>query len=161
MRRTSLSRLIRLATLPVALAGTAACARSGTSTGLPGVFGGVDFTTLAGQWEGTFEGPVETGQIYLRINALSRDEATAQLAVQPKGALAPHGRNDVPVSRSGNQITLRLDNYKDPVCDCNVTTIFTGQVQGDQISGTFTTSGEKNASQRGTWQVHRSSASGQ
>lgn len=158
MRRTTLSRLIRLVALPASL-GIAACATNSSSTGLPGVFGGVDFTAISGPWEGTYEGPVESGRVFLKINGVSRDEATAQFALQPKGALAPRGQNNVPVGRSGSNITLRLDNWEDPLCRCTVSSVFTGAVQGDQITGTFTTTGDAKASQRGTWRAQRSTAS--
>jgi hypothetical protein len=48
-----------------------------------------------------------------------------------------------------------LEPYVAPDCDCTVTTIFTGRVAGDRISGTFTSRAGGRVRAEGLWEMKR------
>lgn len=55
-----------------------------------------------------------------------------------------------------NRIRGNLEYYRDPVCDCLLSTVFTGRLDGDTITGTFVTHGVNDGHHyRGTWKVRR------
>ena len=48
-----------------------------------------------------------------------------------------------------------LEPYVAPDCDCTVTTIFTGRVAGDRITGSFTTRAGGRVRAEGLWEMKR------
>jgi hypothetical protein len=52
-----------------------------------------------------------------------------------------------------------MEPYRDPACDCLLSTTFTGRRRGDVIEGTFVANpGPKHPVQTGTWSVSRQRA---
>ncbi|MFN2566944.1 MAG: hypothetical protein ABR499_18250 [Gemmatimonadaceae bacterium] len=56
---------------------------------------------------------------------------------------------------AAGQVSGMLEPYVAPDCQCQVTTSFTGTVQGDVIEGTFVTRGAAGLEQSGRWRVSR------
>jgi hypothetical protein len=48
-----------------------------------------------------------------------------------------------------------LEPYVDPDCDCTVTTTFTGRVEGDRITGDFSTRAAGRVRAEGSWEMKR------
>ena len=134
-----------------------------------------DRASLAGKWSGEYNSP-STGRSGSIVFNLSRtgDSANGDVVMVPRGygkALVPYERSGVNVQAGGptaQVLTIRmvrvaggtvtgvLDAYRDPECDCPVETTFTGQLNGDTITGTFTTRGSPSSTQQtGTWRVKR------
>ena len=96
----------------------------------------------------------------------------------PKGrssAMEPADRQASPSTsapRGGQPLSIRfivvedgvvsgtLEPYKDPDCDCLLSTTFTGRVHGDVIQGSFVShGGPGRVAQDGRWKVTRKSGS--
>jgi hypothetical protein len=132
-----------------------------------------ELSALAGRWEGEYDSPAtgRLGSIVFDLTA-GEDHAHGDVLMIPSGSTTPYGR----VPRTGGEpaspgptsqlLTIRfvkaeagkvsgtLDPYWDPSCSCEVTTTFVGEVRGDAISGTF--SSTRNAGRVfGTWKVTR------
>jgi hypothetical protein len=57
---------------------------------------------------------------------------------------------------SGGKVHGAIDPYRDPDCNCMLTTAFDGERNGDRIEGTFTTSGpDAHSRTSGQWRVDR------
>lgn len=60
------------------------------------------------------------------------------------------------VEVNDNRIRGNLEYYRDPACNCLLSTVFTGRLNGDTITGTFVTHGVNDGHHyRGTWKVRR------
>ncbi|HSJ15441.1 MAG TPA: hypothetical protein VK939_13550 [Longimicrobiales bacterium] len=144
----------------------------GMSTRVP-LYG--DVSRLTGEWRGqyTSDESGRAGSIAFRLEA-GRDTARGDVLMfvprapneapsfQPAGQPAPLPPDARPlrirfVQVDADRVRGRLDPYPDPACGCMVETIFEGRLQGDVITGTFTTRHlERDRVQRGRWHVHRS-----
>lgn len=144
-----------------------------TVTGDPG-----DRASLAGKWSGEYNSPAtgRSGSIVFNLSP-SGDAASGDVVMIPAGqgkALVAYGNaantaggvTQSPATSqvltiklvrvSGDAVSGVLDAYRDPQCDCPVVTTFTGNVKGDTIEGTFSTSGSPtNTPQTGNWRVKR------
>jgi hypothetical protein len=151
-----------------------ACASNPTPVTVTG--DAADRASLAGKWSGEYNSPVtgRSGSIVFNLSS-SGDAANGDVVMIPNGygkALVRYERltmtntmQNAGVSQvltirlvriSGDRVSGVLDVYRDPQCDCPVETTFAGRLDGDEISGTFTTRGSQAAGpQSGTWRVKR------
>lgn len=111
-----------------------------------------EMAKVAGEWEGTYEGK-ESGRSGTAKFSLQLGRHTAEGNVYMGG--------DTPlkiqfVQVEGGQIQGTIAPYTDPNCQCEVETSFLGTLDGDTISGMFSTKiGATGQIQTGTWQVTR------
>ena len=149
----------------------AAC--GGPSTPVPVAGTGTDLQSLAGEWTGEYSS-TETGRsgsIVFRLTA-GTDSATGDVMMSPQGARAPRGGPGAATTPAGvrapNVLTIRfvkidggrvsgrLDPYVEPECACTLLTVFTGELKGDTLSGSYTSSLQTTGrEQHGRWQVTR------
>jgi hypothetical protein len=116
-----------------------------------------DLNPLVGEWRGSYSSPVtgRTGTIAFTLRA-GEGAASGNVVMIPKAdsLLTPEEReavSDVSSSRrsvlkihfvrkEGGSLSGTLDPYRDPDCDCSVTTTFQGVFRDARtIDGTFTT----------------------
>ena len=160
----------------LALALSPACSSTPAAVPVEGAAG--DLSALTGHWEGEYESPA-TGRLGSIVFDLTAGEGHAHgdVLMIPRGSTKPYG----PAPREGTQspspgatsqlLTIRfvkaeagkvsgtLDPYWDPDCNCEVMTTFVGEVHGDTVAGTFSSS--RNAGRVfGTWKVSRKKAAG-
>jgi hypothetical protein len=136
-------------------------------------------SALVGKWAGDYSSPDtgRTGTIVFELAAGSSD-AHGDVIMWPKGSQKP-----LTPSKSGNlteeqlrtmpqvlrinfvratagQISGTMDPYTDPDCQCDVLTTFAGALQGDVISGTFSSerTDHPGKSVSGVWKVTRQKA---
>jgi hypothetical protein len=128
----------------------AACGGGQTQVEMKG--GDTDLAKLAGEWEGTYTG-IESGREGPVSFSLELGRHTADGTVL-LGGETPLKIQFVAVE--GGQLNGKIDPYTDPNCSCEVQTEFVGALDGDTITGTFTTvlSGV-DAEQHGQWSVTR------
>jgi hypothetical protein len=160
----------RSASLAAALL-VAACASNPTPVPVRG--SPEDLAVLRGEWQGEYLGTQSgrTGSISFSMTS-NADIAYGEVLMIPRGWDHPVNREDprlrggVPsapetltisfVTVAGQQLSGRLDPYRDPACDCRASTVFVGRVRGDTLEGRFTTRFESGLSTRtGTWRVVR------
>ncbi len=131
-----------------------------------------EIAALAGEWGGDYSGAQSgrSGTISLRITA-GGDTAYGDVLMVTNGGQRPvaaHGeREHLAHARSAEvlriafvrvaegRVTGVLEPYVAPDCQCQVTTSFSGTVQGNVIEGTFTTRGSGILEQSGRWRVSR------
>ena len=132
-----------------------------------------DVAPLVGRWEGEYNSP-STGRSGSIVFTLAHvgDAARGDVVMID----AASGRALEPFDRAGMNVqpgvrsqvlTIRvvrvgdgtvsgvLDPYRDPACNCPVQTTFTGRLEGDTITGRFTTTGSPVTVQSGSWRVKR------
>ncbi|HEU4697839.1 MAG TPA: hypothetical protein VFS40_01525 [Gemmatimonadales bacterium] len=130
---------------------------------------------LAGRWEGEYHGD-ETGRSGSIVFTLAAGSDTAAgdvlmiprstgVPLRPAERANPQQRDDPAapevltirfVRVSGGEIRGELLPYRAPDCECTLETVFTGALQGDRITGTFTTYGAPGARPTGgRWEVKR------
>jgi hypothetical protein len=138
-----------------------------------------DLNALAGSWSGDyFSGSTgRTGSIRFNLDA-EEGAVSGTVLMFPKGrsnAMEPANRQGSAsenAPRGGQPLSIRfivvedgvvsgtLEPYKDPDCDCFLSTTFTGRVHGDVIQGTFVShGGPGRVTQDGRWKVTRKSGS--
>jgi hypothetical protein len=138
-----------------------------------------DLNAMAGNWSGDyFSGDTgRTGSIRLALDA-EQGAVSGTVLMFPRGrssALEPANRQASPSTsapRGGQPLSIRfiviedgmvsgtLEPYRDPDCDCLLSTTFTGRVHGDVIQGTFVShGGPGRVTQDGRWKVTRKSGS--
>jgi hypothetical protein len=130
-----------------------------------------DVPRLAGSWRGEYwSGDTgRSGLIRFELDAADggargdvlmlpaghREEGRAALEQTPLGA----GRlaiRFVTVDAATETVSGTLEPYRDPQCDCVVSTTFVGRVSRDRIEGTFVTQGgEGRPARLGNWRVTR------
>ena len=131
-----------------------------------------DAATLAGQWVGQYNS-VMTGRSGSIVFTLAAGADTAQGDVLMVPAVEnryngsaipdPEFHSTVPqvlriklVRVFGQQVAGQLAPYTDPECQCTVTTIFSGRLEGDVIDGRFFTYHQGgNVAVEGFWRVTR------
>lgn len=157
----------------VGLAAAALWACSGTQTPVPVSGSEADLAQLAGEWVGEYSS-VETGRngsIVFHLIAgtdsahgdvlMSAGMMRAQPSMPQTGQ--PGGPMPVPqaiaisfVRIAGGRVSGRLAPYTDPDCQCPMSTVFEGRLNGNVLEGTYTSRREGNASElRGRWRVTR------
>jgi hypothetical protein len=130
-----------------------------------------DTTPLVGTWTGSYASPStgRSGSIVFTLGAAGQSargdvvmtDATSGKVFEPVDRASANvqmaGQSQVltiQLVRVGDgTVTGTLDPYRDPGCNCPVETTFTGRLNGDTITGTFTTKGADIPTQSGTWQV--------
>lgn len=138
-----------------------------------------DLNALAGDWSGDyFSGATgRNGALRFTLNA-EQGALYGTVLMFPQGrssALEPANRQASPSTsapRGGQPLSIRLimiedgmvsgtlEPYKDPDCDCFLSTTFTGRVRGDTIQGSFVShGGPGHGTQDGRWKVTRKPAS--
>ncbi len=132
-----------------------------------------DVAALEGQWAGqyhSYDSPSRSGTIYFRLDA-GQDTARGDVLMRvggretvdaiphpdPWATVAPDKILTVTFVRAaGTTVFGRMDPYPDPVCGCELSTVFTGRITEDHIEGTYT-SEHVNGGDRSTgrWRVIR------
>lgn len=130
--------------------GLAACGGSQKQVEMKG--GDTDLAKLAGDWEGTYTG-IESGRQGPVSFSLQLGRHTAD------GTVLMGGETPLEISFvavEGGELSGKIAPYTDPNCSCEVQTEFVGALDGDTITGTFTTkvSGTE-TEQHGNWSVTR------
>jgi len=118
-----------------------------------------DLSVLVGKWGGEYSSKDtgRTGSIVFELKSGGETTAHGDVLMWPKGSKAPmqapasgelseEQLRTMPqvlnidfVGSSGGKIKGQMVPYMDPDCQCDVQTTFTGTVQGDTISGTYST----------------------
>ena len=126
-----------------------------------------DIATLAGRWVGQYHSDAtgREGSIVFTLRP-GQDTARGDVVMIPATrANAPSLAGDPGSSQlltiafvqvRAGVVSGQLDPYHDPECGCLVTTVFTGNIKGDALQGTFRTyhqAGERPV--EGTWRVER------
>jgi hypothetical protein len=135
-----------------------------------------DIASLAGRWEGTYEGRESgrSGNIVFIVKA-GKDTAYGDVLMFAESAgriqrvIAADVSTGEHVHHSPSSDLLRvsfvsvhdgtvegaLEPYIAPDCNCTVTTIFRGAVEGNSIRGEYLTTGHYGVRQTGKWSVKR------
>lgn len=125
---------------------------------------------LEGEWVGEYWSldTGRSGSILFRLEA-GRDTAMGDVLMLPSelphAHTGEHPRSEyVPINFvyvEGTRVRGLLDPYRDPECGCRLETQFEGTLEGDRITGTFTSRHiEGGRVQRGEWRVTRRPTSG-
>jgi hypothetical protein len=137
------------------------------------MYGSTDHRTrLAGEWVGEFQGARSdrSGSIDFRLEA-DRDSASGEVSLLDSymGYARPLRYDERgPAARVTTGTTLRiryvrvggsiveglLEPFRDPECDCMVTTRFLGEIRGDSIIGEYV-SRDGWTTRRGEWRMSR------
>ena len=131
---------------------------------------------LVGNWEGVYSSSAtgRSGIITFALRA-GTDTAQGEVIMIPRSDRDQMNVSDDVIRRrtapaelltirfvaaSDDRIVGRLDPYTDPVCGCMLTTRFVGKLNGDEIKGTFTSTGSEvfHNTTDGTWSVRRTPA---
>jgi hypothetical protein len=132
-----------------------------------------DVSTIAGEWVGEYSSAQSgrSGGITFSVQA-GQDSAYGDVSMTPQLnqtlRAADHGTpaHDRHVSSPallritfvrvrGGIVEGSLEPYIAPDCNCTVSTVFRGTLQGNEIKGDFVTRGEGGLLQSGTWSVKR------
>jgi hypothetical protein len=153
----------------LALTGIASAATSCVSRPPETEMSASDFNLdpLVGEWQGDYTNPEagRSGTIAFTLRA-GESSASGKVVMIPgkadslasAAAMARSVINIKFMRKEGNKVTGTLDPYRDPQCDCTVTTNFEGTfTDARTIEGTFTTVPSKSGSNvtGGKWKVIR------
>ena len=143
-----------------------ACAASGTPIPVRG-----DAQVLAGKWTGEYSSDEtgRSGSIMFNLMAGSDTAAGDVLMipnwpgpysisqyVPPEDYVAPAEPLRIQLVRVfGHQVAGQLAPYTDPDCECQVTTIFSGRLDGNSLNGVFYTYHPDGRTTTGQWRVQR------
>lgn len=144
---------------------------------VPVVGAPTDVRGLTGEWGGEYEGETtgRSGSIVFRLTA-NADTARGDVVMIPRERRPPADGAPpsvglpmpaspevlsiafVRAAEAGN-VSGELKPYRDPDCDCQVQTTFTGRLQGNVIEGTYRTvrADGSGTPTSGTWKVTRKS----
>lgn len=150
----------------------------GCASGAPpppvAVFGSPEaISALAGTWRGQYWSGAtgRSGEVRFELQA-NTEQAWGSVWMFPAHRGAGEASADA-MRRQGPQelqirfvraldagaITGTLDPYRDPDCDCQLSTTFVGKLAGDVIEGSYTTQGPLgHATTDGRWRVTRAPA---
>lgn len=166
-RSTPLLGLVTVLALAVAACG-------GTPEVVPLSGEPADIQALEGEWAGEYHAYAASGRsgtIFFRLEA-GADTATGDVLMHVGGretagaipvqgdpwAQASHDQilSITFVRAGGGSVFGKLDPYPDPICGCELSTTFSGRVEGRVIEGTYT-SEHVNGGDRttGRWRVVR------
>jgi hypothetical protein len=127
---------------------------------------------LRGQWSGEYWGKVSErrGSLSFSIAATGDSAFGDVIMFSPQGQqirpldAAPQHRLHSASSQAlridfvrvgASMVSGTLEPYIAPDCECQVSTTFTGNVQGDTIRGTFITNGRQGGNRDGNWMMTR------
>jgi hypothetical protein len=142
------------ALLLVAALAAPACSSSSSSNPAPTVAvggGKSDVSALSGKWVGEYSSEATGRSGSITFEFKSGKVGRGDVLMVPKGGFAPAPAGSDPtksmpqvlminfVNAEGGVLTGTMDPYTDPTCNCEVQTTFVGEMQGDTIQGTFTT----------------------
>lgn len=132
-----------------------------------------DLASLVGDWVGEYSSAESgrSGSIVFNL-AAGADSAAGDVVMTPRGSGEPLSANVPPgggamrptpqplrirfVRLESGAVSGTLEPYRDPELGILLSTVFTGTLDGDQIRGTFTTSGgELSRAQHGEWHATR------
>jgi hypothetical protein len=131
-----------------------ACSSSSSSNPAPTVAvggGKSDVSALSGKWVGEYSSEATGRSGSITFEFKSGKVGRGDVLMVPKGGFAPAPAGSDPtksmpqvlminfVNAEGGVLTGTMDPYTDPTCNCEVQTTFVGEMQGDTIQGTFTT----------------------
>jgi hypothetical protein len=111
-----------------------------------------DVVALAGTWVGSYTAMEDgrSGSLQFSLE-LGRHTADGDILLDDK---TPVPIQFVAIEK--DQVTGHVAPYVDPTCDCQVQTQFEGEIAGDMISGTFTTTViGADAARHGEWSMMR------
>jgi hypothetical protein len=163
-------RMKRLISPMVLCVAIAACATSPQP--VPLVADQADLSSLTGEWDGEYSSVAtgRAGSISFSLVA-GHDTATGDVLMVPRGtdqpasdrqsgaqvmARAPQVLRISFVRVLGANVSGTIEPYRAPDCDCILSTTFVGQLRGDTVEGTFsTTGGQADSPQSGRWKVTR------
>ena len=166
--------VLSLAALPLLV--IAACAERPQAPRVPVDATTEDVRVLGGEWHGEFWGvDGRSGPIRFELSAeegetIARGDVTMfgrkiGHELQPANPGRPGVISEtlaisfVRVDASTETVTGAMEPYRDPECDCVVTTTFTGVISGDRIHGTWLTrAGASFLPRSGRWEVRRQGA---
>jgi hypothetical protein len=137
-----------------------------------------DVAALAGEWDGSYEADdgSRSGSIDFHLRA-GRDTAMGDVLMvptdwgkpleayeRPAGAVAdgtpPRSLTIRFVRVQGDEVSGRLDPYRDPVCGCRLLTTFRGRLTGNTLRGRYETyHQESGRTVTGRWQAERKPSS--
>lgn len=134
-----------------------------------------DIQSLEGEWVGEYHSYDQSGRsgtILFRLEAgqdtaigdvlmhISGRETAEMMPIttNPWANVSPDQILTVTFVRAaGGTVHGRLDTYNDPVCGCEIRTVFTGRLKGNLIEGTYTSEHLNGADHTtGRWRVVRS-----
>jgi hypothetical protein len=138
-------------------------------TGAPADLGG-----LVGEWSGDYWSPTtgRRGTIRFALEA-ETGAARGEVWMFPADRVAAGGESAAGrdhVSAAALQIRFvrvgpegaisgTVEPYRDPECDCMVSTTFTGELDGDRREGTYTTRGGlTHSATGGSWEARRAAS---
>ncbi len=112
---------------------------------------------LSGEWQGNYKGTDSGREGTIKFNlGLGRHTAKGEVLMYAKGSNEPAQLPIEFVRVAGGKVSGKVGPYIDPQCACQVETEFLGDVNGNQIDGTFVTRIEAlNLEQSGMWSVAR------
>lgn len=129
-----------------------------------------DVTQLLGEWYGEYSSREANrhGTIYFKFD-VNADSAIGQVIMKQgqwdedyfEDINAPHFQPSEMLTIRFVQIGLdrvvgRMDEYKDPLCGCQLHTVFEGHVDGDRIEGVYVSHGDGfHMTTSGLWSVNR------
>ena len=128
---------------------------------------------LAGEWSGSYQNPTN-GRSGSVIFTFAEGQSRGDVVMVPTGGNGPlrpmpgqvaqSDTTRIPrvltiefVRAAGDSMSGTMTSYLDPECNCSATATFRGKIDGDRISGTFTTTQSGGRSSSGTWEVRRKS----
>jgi hypothetical protein len=157
--------IVVLAVTGIAFSATG-CA-SGSPPGTEMSSSDFDLNPLVGEWHGEYANPEagRSGTIAFTLRA-GESSASGRVVMIPgkadslasAAAMARSVINIKFMRKEGNKVTGTLDPYRDPQCDCTVTTNFEGTfTDARTIEGSFTTVPSKTGANvtGGKWKVTR------
>ena len=110
-----------------------------------------DVSALSGKWVGEYSSEATGRSGSITFEFKSGKVGRGDVLMVPKGGFAPAPAGSDPsktmpqvlminfVNAEGGVLTGTMDPYTDPSCNCEVQTTFVGEMHGDTIEGTFTT----------------------
>ena len=132
-----------------------------------------DIASLVGEWRGEYASAESrrSGSIMFTIVA-GKDTAFGDVMMTPdmgEPVVAADARTGIHrahasapdvlrarfVAIDGNVVRGELEPYIAPDCQCVVTTVFRGVLQGDRIEGAYVTRGDGGLQREGRWYVAR------
>lgn len=132
-----------------------------------------DLSVLAGEWAGEYVGEESgrSGSIVFELQA-GTDTAYGDVLMTPsiamqRGTLGDRAEGAMRAAPTpqvltiaftrvvGGRVSGTLDPYTDPDCDCQLVTTFTGELDGDRISGTYISRHQDGSFDQGRWSVRR------
>jgi hypothetical protein len=153
-----------------ALVLTPACSSSSSNPAPTVAVGGgkSDVSALSGKWVGEYSSEATGRAGSITFEFKSGKVGRGDVLMVPKGGFAASPAGSDPtktmpqvlminfVNAEGGVLTGTMDPYTDPSCSCEVQTTFVGEMHGDTIEGTFTTTPSGAAPiTTGRWKITR------